>query len=182
MAKNRNHLQRERDLEVTAELWLKGWSQSQIANYLEVSQPAVCRDLKAIKAKWNAQRLEKYDFYIHQELDRLRVLEKEVWQAWERSKTPKEQTLSEQLRSAAVDSEDLANVPAKVKVQRRTLDQVGDPKFLEQILKIHQARAKLLGLGVQNTGTVAQDSTLAISTPQLAMLAEYLTSESATAE
>lgn len=181
MAKNRNHLQRQRDLEITAELYLKGWSQTQIANYLEVSQPLISRDLKAIKAGWNAQRLEKYDAYINQELDRLRLLEKEVWDAWERSKTAKEQTLSEQLRSAAVD-DDITSGPAKVKVQRRTIEQVGDPKFLEQLLKIHQARARLLGLGDQTTAPKTQDATLAISTPQLAMLAEYLTSESATAE
>jgi predicted transcriptional regulator len=174
-APKRTPAQRERDREHVATLYLKGWSQSEIANYLEVSQPLISKELKAIKAKWHSEQLEQYEFYIAQELDRLRLIEKEAWEAWERSKQTKEQTLSEKLRSASPDDLDLETGAAKLKIQRRTIDQVGDPKFLEQLLKVHQARAKLLNLGDTSTAK-PQGDTLAVSSTQLAVLAEYLSS------
>lgn len=182
MALRRSAAQRARDLEHTADLYLKGWTQSQIANFLEVSQPQVSYDVRQLKKQWNEERRAQYDFYVNIELHRLRLLERETWDAWDRSKTPKEQTLSEQLRSAAPadGDDDLPSGAARLKIQRRSVEQSGDPRFLETLLKIHSARTKLLGIGEQTTARSAD--AVALSTPQLALLAEYLTTEPAVAE
>ena len=83
---------------------------------------------------------QNYGLLIAEQLHRLSMLESESWQAWERSQAAKEQSLSEKMAEAASGGD------AKTKIQRRTETRIGDPKFLETLLKCHQERSKLLDL------------------------------------
>ena len=139
-APKRTAIQRERDRSTISELYLRGWTQLKIAEFLELSQSQVSRELSKIKARWQAEATQNYGLLIAEQLHRLSMLESESWQAWERSQVTKEQSLSEKMAEAASGGD------AKTKIQRRTETRIGDPKFLETLIKCLQERSKLLDL------------------------------------
>jgi hypothetical protein len=136
----RSKIQQERDRVTIAELYLKGWSQSRIAEYLELDQSTICRELKKVKVAWQAESTQNYDLHVTEQLRRLSMIESEYWSGWERSQVAKEQSLSEKLAEAASGGD------SKTKVQRRTETRIGDSRFLEGLLKCNQERSKLLDL------------------------------------
>lgn len=137
-APKRSKIQQLRDRATITELYLKGWSQVRIGEFLELNQSNVSRELKKIKVVWKAETFRDYDLHIKEELHRLAMVESEYWDGWQRSQVVKEQTMQERMNEAVETS--------KAKVQRRTETRVGDPRFLEGILKIVQERGKLLDL------------------------------------
>jgi len=136
----RSKIQQERDRMTIAELYLKGWSQSRIGEYLELDQSTICRELKKIKQAWKAEAVRDYDLHVGEQLGRLAMVEAEYWSGWERSQQPKEQSLQEKLSEVASGGD------SKTKVQRKTEARIGDPRFLEGLLKCNQERSKLLDL------------------------------------
>jgi hypothetical protein len=136
----RSKIQQERDRVTIAELYLKGWNQARIGEYLEINQSTVCRELKKIKAAWKAESVRDYDLHVDMQLHRLALVEVEYWSGWERSQVAKEQSLSEKMAEVASGGD------GKTKVQRRTETRIGDPRFLEGLLKCNQERSKLLNL------------------------------------
>jgi hypothetical protein len=139
-APKRSKIQRERDRATIAELYLKGWTQAKIGVYLEIDQSTICRELKKIKQAWKAEAVRDYDLHVDEQLRRLAMLEAEHWEAWQRSQQPKEQSLQEKLSEVAASGD------SRTKVQRKTEVRVGDPRFLEGLLKCNQERSKLLDL------------------------------------
>ena len=139
-APKRSKIQRERDRVTISELYLKGWSQAKIGEYLELNQSQISRELSKIKAAWKAEATRDYDLHVDEQLRRLAMVESEYWEGWERSQTAKEQSLQEKLTEAATSRD------SKAKIQRRTETRVGDPRFLEGIVKCNQERSKLLDL------------------------------------
>lgn len=85
MAKPRSKIQRDQDLAIVAELRLKGYTQLQIADHLEVTQATVCRDLKTLEKQWRESALRDFDVDRVMTLKKLELAEKEYWAAWERS-------------------------------------------------------------------------------------------------
>ena len=139
-APKRSKIQRERDRVTISELYLKGWSQAKIGEYLELNQSQISRELSKIKAAWKAEATRDYDLHVDEQLRRLAMVESEYWEGWERSQTAKEQSLQEKLTEAATSRD------SKAKIQRRTETRIGDPRFLEGIVKCNQERSKLLDL------------------------------------
>ena len=58
---NRSKIQRDRDRATVAELRLKGWTQQQIADYLEVDQSTISRDLRVLEQQWKESALRDFD-------------------------------------------------------------------------------------------------------------------------
>ena len=139
-APKRSKIQRERDRVTISELYLKGWSQAKIGEYLELNQSQISRELSKIKAAWKAEATRDYDLHVDEQLRRLAMVESEYWEGWERSQTAKEQSLQEKLTEAATSRD------SKAKIQRRTETRIGDPRFLEGLIKTIQERSKLLDL------------------------------------
>src|SRR5690242_11244148 len=71
-----------------AELYLQGWSQPAIAHQLDVSQPTICADLKAIRQDWRDSAIRDFDALRDLELQKLDLIEREAWEAWKRSQKP----------------------------------------------------------------------------------------------
>lgn len=164
-APKRSSIQRQRDRTTIAELYLKGWSQVRIAEYLELNQSNISRELKKIKSIWKAEAVRDYDLHVAEELRRLSMVESEYWEGWQRSQTAKEQTLQEKLTEVAVGAD------SKVKAQKRTESRVGDPRFLEGLLKCVEQRAKLLDLyPKENTAS----SQIQISEGQLSVIGQLM--------
>ncbi|MEP0915325.1 hypothetical protein NC981_00715 [Leptolyngbya sp. DQ-M1] len=143
----RSKIQRDRDRATVAELRLKGWTQQQIADYLELDQSTVSRDLKSLERHWQESSLRDFDAERGMQRDRLDLLEREYWQAWERSQESKETSIREQLRNA-IASEEGGSIAGdgRVKIATRTEQKTGDPQFLNGVAKVITERSKLLGL------------------------------------
>jgi hypothetical protein len=137
-APKRSKIQQLRDRATIAELYLKGWSQIRIGEFLELNQSNISRELTKIKAGWKAETNRDYDLHVEEQLHRLSMVELQYWDGWQRSQVIKEQTMQERMNEAVESS--------KAKVQRRTETRVGDPRFLEGIIKCVQERGKLLDL------------------------------------
>ena len=117
----------------TADLYVKGWRQSDIAADLGVSVATVSGDLKAIQKEWRESAIRDFDLARQRELQKLDRIERECWQEWERSKQP--------AQSAKVRSDG-----NQQKTEKQVTDRRGDVVYLDQIQKCIAARRAMLGL------------------------------------
>ena len=97
----RTKFQREADLQKITGLYLTGKTQDAIAQELGVTQQQISYDLKTIQERWRKSALVDLNEAKQRELERIDVLEREYWQAWEASK-------GEQQRSTASKTGDVA--------------------------------------------------------------------------
>jgi hypothetical protein len=118
-----------------AELYLQGWSQPAIAHQMEVSQPTICADLKAIRRDWRDSAIRDFDALRDRELQKLDLIEREAWGAWQRSQKP--------AQSAVVTGEG-----HEQKARKSMKHQYGDPRFLNLINNCIAQRRAILGLDV----------------------------------
>lgn len=168
-APKRSKIQRERDRLTIAELYLKGWSQQKIADFLELNKSGICRELKKIKQNWKAETIEEHGLYVQQELKRLAMLEAEHWAAWQRSQESRETNSLEKL----VSGKDAAGSPVgRLKQNTRSQQQVGDAVFLTGIQRVIDVRCKLLGLYPSQEATAGQSITF--SEGQLGVLGKLM--------
>jgi hypothetical protein len=116
-----------------AHLYLQNWTQAQIAEHLHVGQPTISADLKKIRQQWLQSGLRDFDSARELELQKIDLLDRESWAAWERSKKP--------TQSATVDGEG-----AGQRTRKTMRNQVGDPRFLDQVNKCIAQRRAILGL------------------------------------
>jgi Putative ATPase subunit of terminase (gpP-like) len=115
-----------------ADLYLKGWTQTAIAEHLGVRQKTVCTDLQVVRGEWRGSMIRDFDLLREEELKKLAVLEQEAWAAWERSQKPAQE--------ARVKDGDQSKATKTMKTR------TGDPRFLEVILRCNANRRALLGL------------------------------------
>ena len=116
-----------------AELYVQGWTQTQIAEKLNVTQACVCIDLQKLQKEWRESRIRDFDTARELEIQKLDRLEREAWAAWERSQKPSQ---------SAEFKDDAVNTPTK----KRVKNQNGDPRFLVVVHQCIASRRALLGL------------------------------------
>lgn len=131
----------------TAHLYLQGKWQSEIAQLLGVSQVQVSYDLRLLQRRWYQESVEDIDKRKAIELQKVDKVERECWDAYERSKQVREITVTEATEG---------QYPHR-KATRRLEAQIGDPRFLERIQKCIDQRCQILGIGamqeaLKNTG------------------------------
>jgi len=119
-----------------AELYLKGSSQPAIAEQLAVCQSTVSGDLKATQQEWRESAIRDFDELRAVELQKIDLIEREAWNAWERSQKP--------AQSAVVTGEGHDQ-----KARKSMKHQYGDPRFLILVAQSINQRRALLGLDVQ---------------------------------
>ncbi len=141
----RSAVQRKRDRATIAQMALKGRSQLEIADFLELSQGQVSRELKKIKAEWQAASTHDHALQRGRVLAKLELTEREFWEAWQASREQKESALVEQLAIATGNSGD-GTGNTRTKNQKRTEDQHGNPAYLRGVLDAIKEQAKLLNL------------------------------------
>ncbi len=152
-----------------ARLALHGWSQVDIAQYLEIAQSTVSRDLKAIQQQWKESAIRDFDLDRQQELQRLSMLEKEYWGGWERSQQSKETSLTEKL---ATGRDEAGQTLGRVKLATRSEQKVGDAIFLSGIQKVIDTRCKLLGLYPEEG--IGSEQSITLSDGQLGVLGKLM--------
>jgi predicted transcriptional regulator len=116
-----------------ADMYLQGWSQEAIAQVLDVAQSSVSRYLDDARAEAREAAAVDFDELRSRELQKVALVEREAWSAWERSQTP--------VASAVLTD------GGKGTTSRRGLKhQHGDPRFLDLVNKCIAQRCLLLGL------------------------------------
>lgn len=119
--------------ETVADLYVQGWSQTQISREMGVAQPTICTDLKAIQQQWKESSIRDFDLLREREVRKLDRLEREAWEAWRRSQNPAQSTVV----STSGDAQ---------RRQETVKEQTGDPRYLDVVNKCIAGRRALLGL------------------------------------
>jgi hypothetical protein len=121
-----------------ADLFLRGVKrQTELGQRIGVNRSTISRDLRVLNDRWKASAVRDLDAAKGQELERLDQLEREAWQAWEKSKGAHESTTTEQTSTGAGE---------RVKAAIRKDEQCGDPRYLAVVQWCIEQRCKLLGL------------------------------------
>ncbi|PJF39413.1 MAG: hypothetical protein CUN54_08770 [Phototrophicales bacterium] len=138
--------QRENDLVFTADMYLKGYTQHEIAERFGVSQAQVSNDLSEIRRRWMERSITSYGQHVAEQLAKIDRLEREYWQAYERSLAEKRTTeLSTSVVEARrAEAEKRQPRPDEIKIKTEKRD--GGSEYLRGIQWCIDRRIKLLGL------------------------------------
>jgi hypothetical protein len=139
-----SRLQVQQRRKIVAGLYLRQRTQEEIAHEVGVNQGTVSRDLKAIQAEWQRQRLDDFGQAKLRELARIDLLEREYWDAWERSCQDRARTVQEKTTAPTGD---------RLKAGTRTEGRDGDPEFLRGVERCIEMRCKILNLFVAQVST-----------------------------
>lgn len=125
----------EKDRKAIEELYREGVSQAAIARQLKISPATVSRDLKTIIKRWMEQTVHNLDEHKAKQLKLLDKLEREYWEAWERSKelTP-------------IKLKDRDGVERTLYRPASHYSPMGVVGYIEKIHKVIDQRIKILGL------------------------------------
>ena len=133
--KRRSPSQIARDRRKMADLYLQGWLQCDIAERLGLSAPTVSNDLRSLQSEWRKSALVDFNKAKANELAKIDRLEREYWEAWQRSVQDAETTRQEG---------DPRSKPTKV--VKTYKGQCGNPQFLAGVQWCIERRCKLLGI------------------------------------
>jgi hypothetical protein len=145
--------ERERDRVLIARMYVRGKSQHDMAielshhyDNVRISPGAIGSDLKAIRQAWLQSTLIDFNAAKSKELARLDEMEREAWDAWERSKEKHvriEYEISDDQVPFSADK--IADV--KRKKRKKVIEAtVGDIRYLEMIERTITARCNIMGL------------------------------------
>lgn len=140
-------------------LLARRYTQVQIAEHLGISQPAVSKWKKKIEEDARAAAVDRAA-EIQRIIETLDDLEREAWEAWEKSKEP------------GVIEKSESGTGAKGLIDKditTTKHQIGDTAYLAQVQDAIKQRRAILGLDAptKNTGTV-----LNVTPEQLAQMSD----------
>ena len=155
-APKRTPFQIERDRRDVADLYLKGWIQARIAEDLdksddrdyEFTRSMVGYDLRALQKAWQKSALVNIDQAKAKELAKVDRLEREYWNAWERSCAPAITTRQE---GKAVEG-------GVERIVSTSVERKGDPRFLQGVQWCIERRCKIIGIDApekHNVQTIA---------------------------
>jgi len=137
MVDNRNtrsRFQRESDRRTVTKLYLQGKTQSEIGEIVGVSRSQVGYDLAVVRKQWLKQTSIALEEHTAQQLAELGMVAGEAWAAWERSLSPREITIVEQVDDGT----------RKAVIRKEERD--GSSSYLEIILRCIERRCRILGL------------------------------------
>src|SRR5215472_8086356 len=136
-AKTRAPLERERDLRETTALYLRGLTQAEIAQRLNVSRQQIGYDLKLLQRRWQESALADFNAKKAAELAKMDELERTYWEAWERSCQFREVTTQERTQGGEGQAGD-----GRLKAGARKEQRDGNPQFLRGIERCIEMRCK----------------------------------------
>ena len=136
----RSKSQIARDRRKIANLYLQGRIQADIGEELDINQSTVSRDLQALQEEWKNSSLIDIDEAKAKELAKVDRLEREYWDAWERSCEDEE---TKRLEGTLAAGEEKGKTTKQVVTRK---GQAGDPRFLTGIQWCIERRCKILGI------------------------------------
>ena len=121
----------------SAELYLRGFTQKQVAEQLDVSVDTVKSDLKKARECWRERSTQAISAMLYEQIAKIDQMERAAWLGWERSLRDAVQTTTE-------DIDKSESAETKLKIVR--VPQAGNPAFLKVISDAIRQRCELLGL------------------------------------
>ena len=160
MKAKRTAFQRERDLAMVSQMYLRGFEQQEIVKELAkdpergytLTQQTISKDLALIKKRWIEYQVQNMSEAKARELAKIDQLEREYWRAWERSvKELKKSRTGRRLSGPAAAAPDQPAKAQKESRQADTLDvwkeeRYGDPRFLAGVQWCINRRIEIQGL------------------------------------
>ncbi len=149
--RKRDKRQRQRDRVLVSKLYFRdGMSYQRIAETLNnrddpdrdymISRKTIKLDVDHVLKNW-VQGQSDPDVWVDEEIFRYYMVEQESWNAWERSKRPKERTVTKEGSKETVRGD-----MSYEEVQTLKEEQVGNPVFLDKILECIEGRGRIRGL------------------------------------
>jgi hypothetical protein len=143
-----------------ASLYIRGKSQVEIAADVGVSQSTVCNDLNEVRRLWKASAMVDFDAKKEEQLAKIDEVEKKAWEAWERScedaevRHRRREFIRVEVKSKSGRKTKGRGkvggahkmVPVKGVSEFTARGQVGDPRFLDQVMRCVETRVRILGL------------------------------------
>lgn len=141
---------REEHAQTALRLYIRGWTQEEIAEHLGIDVSSVNRDLAAIIDYWKTKPVPDSNVEREKTLATINEVIREHWDAWERSKDAKTVNVEE----AGIG----AHGPIEKSVER-TESRVGDYPALAGVLNCEKLRVEILGLAAATKIQVDQNVT-----------------------
>lgn len=126
--------ERRRDV---ADLYLSGYTQVEIAAKHRVTQQQISSDLHVLQKQWLDAALMDFNEAKSRELARIDRLEREYWEAWQRSLTEQVKTS----KRAKESSKDSSKEAGELRESR-----TGDERFLAGVRWCIEQRLKIFGV------------------------------------
>lgn len=126
-----------RDRKIISDMYLRGYTQVEIAERIKRDQSTVSRDIKALQKQWLQDSMVDFNEARAKELAKIDALEMEYWKAWQASQQDAETIVEE--ASELKDG-------TRAKVSTKTVGQTGDPRYLQGVQWCIDKRAEILGL------------------------------------
>lgn len=142
-------------LSIIAPLWRRNWTYQEIRKEVMAmtgrktySLETVHRDVERLLEEWSTARINDTDQRVTAELARLDLVIKEAWEMWERSKENYTKTEQREKGAPILDVNNNKLTVRSIESMKKETEVrgVGDPRFLDVILRAMQQRIKLLGL------------------------------------
>lgn len=131
-----------------AEMYLRGVEQYKIAEELGVSTGQISQDLKKLAQQWQASINQNMDEIKAREMEKINNLEKQYYDAWIRSCAVKTKKSMKKKGVLTKQPDETKKLLANDSEQTLTEEQmIGDPRFLEGVLKCINKREEIFGYG-----------------------------------
>ena len=119
-------------------MYLRSEPQWKIAQHFGVHPGQISRDLLVIQKQWQEQTQLNLDEAKARELAKLDEIERQAWEAWEKSRKDAE--------TMEVTGTAQGGKGKPETVRKTTKGQAGDSRFLAIVLECQKRRAEILGL------------------------------------
>jgi hypothetical protein len=139
----RSPVQRERDYQTIAELYLQGCTQLEIADRLELSQSQISLDLKVIKKRWQASSMANFDLLMQIQMARIDLISRTLWEGYERSLSPREIVTQQVFCRGSIDDSRSGDVCRTTKNETVESHPIA---YMNALIKVEYLRCKVLGL------------------------------------
>lgn len=106
-------------------------------------------DVDAVRKEWKDNRLQDMDIAMGESLRRLARVERNAWNSWELStkeydkKKTKQKGIPKQQGSS---QQEVGAVITEIEQSKESVRAIGDPRFLDIVMKVNAERNKLLGI------------------------------------
>lgn len=118
---------------------IKGMSKKALAAKYELSTSGITDVIEKARDAWKEYRIDDYDLMLTIELERIKVIEDEAWDAWNKSKEP---LITQTRRTEKGDDEATAQkVIDEIKKQQRH----PDPRYLDRMSWCIEQRLRIMG-------------------------------------
>lgn len=150
----RNNNEKERDKQIIAEWYLKGYSCRAIAlklsekvgieNYL--SYRTVSSEIKKLLKEWQTDRIDDINHQKTLELEKLNKLERTYWDAWEKSIEDYERKTKKIKGKVGTGSDGNPLRPSEQELYTTEIVSFGNPSYLSGVERCIERRCKILGI------------------------------------